>query len=125
VPLRRCENISLELRLGYSGHHIENKHPITMPITRRSLLGLISSSTFIFSASGAVLANSLPPGQVALRFPQGVASADPRPDAVMLWTRAEPVVASDQVQLLLQVSTSPDFSVVVVDALLETSEESD
>jgi len=96
-----------------------------MAVTRRSLLKLISGSTFIFSASGESLAASMPTGQSALRFPQGVASADPRPDSVMLWTRAEPLTATDKVTLIVQVSADPDFKINVIDALLETSAASD
>lgn len=51
---------------------------------------------------------------VAVRFPQGVASGDPQPDSVMLWTRAEPAVAGE-IELLLQVSGSEDFSRVIIE----------
>ena len=97
-----------------------------MPVTRRSLLGLISSSTFVLSASpGAAASEPLPANQPGLRFDQGVASADPQQNAVMLWTRAQPERASEQVKLLVQVSSDPDFASIVVDSLLETSSDSD
>lgn len=48
-------------------------------------------------------------------FPQGVASADPQPDAVMLWTRAQPAAAPVQVSLDLQVATDPGFLQIVVE----------
>jgi alkaline phosphatase D len=97
-----------------------------MPITRRSLLGLMSSSTFILAASSKVaIATALPEHQPALSFKQGVASADPQPNAVMLWTRAEPQNGAKKTALLVQVSTDSQFSTVIVDALLNTDIESD
>lgn len=87
-----------------------------MPVTRRTLLGLISGSSFYFSTStGALSALADRDGLSAARFAQGVASADPRPDAVMLWTRAEPASgAAARVQLLLEVSRDEAFENVVL-----------
>ena len=49
-------------------------------------------------------------------FPQGVASADPLPDAVVLWTRVEPEEAgTDSVELLVQVSRDPEFGDVILE----------
>ena len=54
------------------------------------------------------------PGQFG--FPQGVASADPLPDAVVLWTRVEPEEAgADSVELLVQVARDPEFGDVVLE----------
>lgn len=50
----------------------------------------------------------------AARFAQGVASADPHPHAVMLWTRVEAAQPGD-VSLVLQVSERADFDRVVVE----------
>jgi len=74
--------------------------------------------SFILSARSLVRAGA--PGSdrtgeaPVVRFPQGVASADPRSDGVVLWTRAEladpsVVVVPDRVEL----SRAPDFSEVV------------
>ena len=60
-----------------------------MILNRRQLLGLLSSGTFLLSA-GMQAAIKLTGSPQRLRFPQGVASGDPQPDGVMLWTRAEP-----------------------------------
>jgi len=47
-------------------------------------------------------------------FPQGVASGDPTQDSVVLWTRIEPKVhESMKRDLVLEISTKPDFSEVV------------
>jgi len=59
-------------------------------------------------------------------FPHGVASGDPQPDAVALWTRA--VHAGEQggqVPLIAQVSTSADFTRVVAERPLIAPEASD
>lgn len=88
-----------------------------MPLTRRQLLALMSSGTFIVSTRG--LAASLPQtAALPLRFPQGVASADPKPDAVMLWTRAVPPAGASRTQVLLQVATAADFAAPLLESPL-------
>ena len=94
-----------------------------MILNRRQLLGLLSSGTFLLSA-GMHAAIKLT-GSPRLRFPQGVASGDPQPDAVMLWTRAEPESPADTVSLSLQVAQDPDFSELVLQAALSTGKTSD
>ena len=80
-----------------------------MILNRRQLLGLLSSGTFLLSAD-VWAAIKLTGSPQRLRFPQGVASGDPQPDAVMLWTRAEPERPADTVMLSLQVAQDPDFT---------------
>ncbi len=90
------------------------------------MLGLLSSGTFFLIASKPPGAQAqIPAGAPAVSFPQGVASADPKPHALVLWTRAEPGVSTQTVQLLVQVSTARDFSTITLDALLSTGPESD
>ena len=49
-------------------------------------------------------------------FPQGVASADPLPDAVVLWTRVEPEEAdAASVELLVQLARDPEFAEVILE----------
>jgi alkaline phosphatase D len=99
-----------------------------MPITRRAMLGLLSSSTFFLTVNpGAVAVAQLHTNAPRLNFPQGVASGDPQPDAVMLWTRAVPpaLAGEDKIPLLLQVSAHSDFSSILLQAQLETSADSD
>ena len=49
-------------------------------------------------------------------FPQGVASADPLPDAVVLWTRVEPEEAGTaSVDLLVQLARDSDFGDVILE----------
>lgn len=95
-----------------------------MPVSRRALLALISSGTFLVS-TGA-LGGRLPAGAPRLAFPQGVASGDPQPDAIMLWTRAEPIgPAHYTAPVKLQLSQSADFSQLLVDSQLSASPDSD
>ena len=95
-----------------------------MILNRRQLLGLLSSGTFLLSA-GVQAAIKLTGSPQRLRFPQGVASGDPQPDAVMLWTRAEPEDPADTVMLSLQVAQDPDFTDLVLQAPLSTGMASD
>ncbi|MFT5333411.1 MAG: alkaline phosphatase D [Halioglobus sp.] len=97
-----------------------------MPISRRSVLKLLSSSTFIFSATTrAATPKALSADMPALGFSEGVASADPQPSSVMLWTRAQPVLSAPDVSLLVQVSSDSDFKTVIVEELLRSSIDSD
>lgn len=95
-----------------------------MPITRRELVGLLSSSTFFLTASPRLGAQDEAPPATALRFPQGVASGDPQPDAVMLWTRAEPEVAG-RVEVLLDVARDEAFNDIILTSRLATGADSD
>jgi len=97
-----------------------------MAISRRAVLGLLSSGTFFLSVPGTLATDAkLPPGIPKISFPQGVASADPQPNAVVLWTRADPVTPVQKVQLLVQLSTREDFSTILLDSLLHTGPDSD
>lgn len=49
------------------------------------------------------------------QFPQGVASADPQPNAIMLWTRVVNTNANpDSINLSVEVSESPAFSAITI-----------
>ena len=97
-----------------------------MPLTRRSVLSLISSGTFLLTVPLTPAARAaIPDSAPNISFPQGVASADPQKDAVVLWTRAEPETKIENVQLLLQVSPVEDFSSILVESLLNTGPDSD
>ncbi len=86
-----------------------------------------------FVASAAVPAwvgcgdDATEPGSGGYSFPQGVASGDPQPRSVMLWTR---VVPDDRdratpIELTLEVSKSERFSSPVIRKMLEVSDSSD
>lgn len=98
-----------------------------MPLKRRTVLGLISGSTFFLNvgAIGAVAAKPSAPLR-KLEFPQGVASGDPRPGSVMLWTRAVPATMSTEPsRLMLQVSRDENFSTLEIQSTLTTDAASD
>lgn len=102
-----------------------------MPLKRRTVLGLISGSTFFLrvGASGAQSSEAATPLSSPLqrlRFPQGVASADPLPHAVTLWTRAVPFESADTaIPLLLQVSKDESFQSLELQAMLSAEAASD
>jgi alkaline phosphatase D len=58
-------------------------------------------------------------------FPQGVASGDPHPDSVLLWTRRPPVGDNRATMLRLEVATDADFRHVISMARAGLSAESD
>ena len=94
-----------------------------MPISRRELLRHTGLGCFVLvagplmPASAKALAEADPRGKAA--FPHGVASADPQPDRVLLWTRLSPTQFSGPSALLvLQVSPDPSFEQVLVERWL-------
>ncbi len=80
---------------------------------------------FLRVAGGALLGAGLPGGSRAVarrpggperaRFPQGVASGDPRPDGVILWTRS-PAPGAPGVELLAQLGETAQFAEPLVEA---------
>src|SRR5437870_565191 len=46
-------------------------------------------------------------------YPQGVASGDPHPESVTLWTRWQPTTDSEARTLILEIAGDPDFRRVV------------
>jgi alkaline phosphatase D len=79
---------------------------------------------FLHIAGTAYLTAGLPFSAAAITvegnrvsFPQGVASADPLPDSVMLWTRAQTGDLTD-IPLLLQVGTDENFQQLVIEEKL-------
>ncbi|MEZ5571881.1 MAG: alkaline phosphatase D family protein [Halioglobus sp.] len=96
-------------------------------MTRRHLLGLLSSSTFFLTVSpGRVIATEPPKDAAPLQFPQGVASGDPQPDGIMLWTRAVPAGdIAGPVTVLLQLSMDSAFSTLLLQEEVQTNEDSD
>ena len=83
--------------------------------TRRDILRYftLTAGCFIAPASARALENSVKPSttESKYRFPQGIASADPQSDAVVLWTRVDG--DADSVPLTVQVSETADFDDIV------------
>lgn len=78
-----------------------------MKIDRRGLLGLLGAGT----ASCAPVPGSDRVAAVDVRFDHGVASGDPAPDSVVLWTRVTPPEGFDgTLPVTVEVAGSPDFA---------------
>lgn len=58
-------------------------------------------------------------------FPQGVASGDPYPDSVLIWTRRPPVAGDDASRLTAQVAEDVAFHNIVAESIVPLSADSD
>ncbi|WP_244224526.1 alkaline phosphatase D family protein [Corallococcus sicarius] len=88
---------------------------MSQPLHRRTVLKCIVAVA-ASTASGCHDDDDGPPTEDRQRFPQSVASGDPRPDRVVLWTRAvDPANADADVELTLQVARSADFRTLVLE----------
>jgi alkaline phosphatase D len=58
-------------------------------------------------------------------FPQGVASADPQPDAVLLWTRIVDADGLEAVPLSVEVSSAENFNEIILQADLKATADTD
>lgn len=100
-----------------------------MSSTRREFLGQVGAvAGSFFCVACAARANTKGTKalvELAEYFPQGVASGDPKPDSLVVWTRVEPNehVLSETVQL--QISSNVDFTELIVKAEIPVSGESD
>lgn len=96
----------------------------TKRMRRRSFLELLIAGGGVATATAVTgFVPGLSPaaaGQGRFHFPQGLASADPQPGGIMLWTRVEARGGATpaEVRLTLQVAESPDFRQVVVERLV-------
>lgn len=99
-----------------------------MRLDRRQVLLRIAAGAGTFAASAVVPFRPLfRPAQAqdaGTSFPQGVASGDPQPDAVVMWTRAL-APGGRRVSLVLQVSTKRDFERTIVERRVAAPPESD
>ncbi|RYZ71578.1 MAG: hypothetical protein EOP91_10480 [Lysobacteraceae bacterium] len=98
------------------------------PARRRLLKALVVVAAGVPFASrpGWLHATPMPSGSSGSRllFPQSVASGDPRPDQVLLWTRS-PAAAGEDVPLRLQVADDPRFLQLRVERELVARAEAD
>ena len=101
---------------------------IMVKLHRRDVLKALAGVAGTYLATAANSASAAP---IALttgryRFPQGVASGDPKPDGVVLWTRVEASdLAPAPINVRVQIAHSPDFAQVVLDEMLVATAESD
>lgn len=96
---------------------------------RRSVLKALAGFAGTFAAyARAPFAAAAPRAMTTgrYRFPQGVASGDPQPDGIVLWTRVAANDGSDEpVDMRVQISTSPDFTQVVLDEAMVATKDAD
>ncbi|MEW6019873.1 MAG: PhoD-like phosphatase N-terminal domain-containing protein, partial [Pseudomonadota bacterium] len=104
-------------------------------LDRREFLRLFAATAGCFAVTAAATpflprlghAKAAP---FSFHFPQGLASGDPQPDAVMLWTRVEALdpgaaLPNGDIDLYLQVATDENFERVVVEQAVRASRSSD
>src|SRR5262249_51169195 len=95
-------------------------------LTRRKFLEIAASV-------GAALAWRSPVARASIAswherrglYPQGVASGDPHPDSVLLWTRRPPSAASTAKKLKAEISEDQTFSKVVAATEVELTARND
>ncbi|MBL8782438.1 MAG: alkaline phosphatase D family protein [Alphaproteobacteria bacterium] len=96
---------------------------------RRSILkGLAGFAGTFVAAARAPFAAAQPRALTSnrYRFPQGVASGDPQPDGIVLWTRVAANDGSDDpIDLRVQISNKPDFTDVVLDEAMTATKATD
>ncbi|WBC16055.1 alkaline phosphatase D family protein [Micromonospora sp. WMMA1998] len=93
---------------------------MTHTLDRRTLLRLAGASAGTAVLAGATLAGTSPAGAATAAFRHGVASGDPLPDGILLWTRVTPTPdalpgsgAGPDVEVTWQVAADPDFAAPV------------
>lgn len=93
----------------------------TGPSRRSFLEMLLAGGAVSFATAGAALLPVATPARAgaakAFHFPQGLASGDPTPTGIVLWTRVEAKAGATplEVPLTLQVSEGEDFATVVLE----------
>jgi alkaline phosphatase D len=94
--------------------------------TRRSLLAQAAAlgAALAFGQSCAH-APSAPRAERRDLYPQGVASGDPAPDSVILWTRRAPDAGASAHRLMVEVASDDAFAHIVARGDVEVSEATD
>src|ERR1043165_6675857 len=97
-----------------------------MPISRRKFVELAAAcGASLAFRSRLVRASNLGWTERRDLFPEGVASGDPHPDSVILWTRRPPVENSEARSLTLEVAADANFKRVVAQANTNVSAQTD
>ncbi|MGV8996045.1 MAG: alkaline phosphatase D family protein [Parvibaculaceae bacterium] len=108
-------------------------------LDRREFLKLFAATAgcYAVAASPAPFVSALNTASAAsglYHFPQGLASGDPQPDAVMLWTRVAPLTGgADEavatydkpIDLVLQVSENEQFTRLIAERVLRAEPKND
>lgn len=96
-----------------------------MPISRRELLLASALGAALATAAGCARLARTPAIERRDRFPQGVASGDPAPDSVILWTRRPPSANETAHRLTVEVSERDDFADLVAMGFAELHADAD
>ncbi|ABP54841.1 alkaline phosphatase D family protein [Salinispora tropica] len=103
---------------------------MTNTLDRRTLLRVAGASAGTAVFASTVLAG--PAGATGSAFRHGVASGDPLPDGILLWTRLTPTEDSQpgsgvgpEATVTWQVATDPDFATLAAQGTLVTSPDRD
>src|SRR5579872_156695 len=97
-------------------------------LTRRKFLALTAAASYgtaVAWRTAYARASTLSWAERRDIYPQGVASGDPHPDSVILWTRRPPVGASKARALTVEIAEDRSFRRVVAGAETNVSEETD
>lgn len=94
-------------------------------INRRKFLELATSFGAVLAWSGPSLASVTGWSERRDAYPQGVASADPHPDSVMLWTRRPPLDGKATKQLSVEVATDSSFQKVIAKSVAKITADTD
>ncbi|MCC6663317.1 MAG: alkaline phosphatase D family protein [Polyangiaceae bacterium] len=68
---------------------------------------------------------STDPADQAAVYPQGIASGDPKPDSVILWTRALPKAGSGSVNVIYEIASDEAFETVIATGSVDVDETTD
>ncbi|MFW5802978.1 MAG: alkaline phosphatase D family protein [Verrucomicrobiota bacterium] len=97
-------------------------------LTRRTFLAFGAAGLSVVAASPLNALDALPEDDSARKvgFPQGVASGDPTPDSVVLWTRMIPEDGPDApVEGVVEMSQDADFDTLIVRQAVTARPEND
>lgn len=73
----------------------------------------------------APVSYSTDPADQAAVYPQGIASGDPKPDSVILWTRAVPKSGSGSVKVICEIATDEAFADIIGKETVTVDESTD
>jgi alkaline phosphatase D len=97
-----------------------------MSVSRRRFIELAGAfGATLALNSQHVRASKIHPTERRDLFPEGVASGDPHPNSVILWTRRPPVGDNSAERLTVEISRDPQFHSVVSTATTKVSAETD
>jgi len=94
-------------------------------ISRRKFLELAASFGAVLAWSGPSIGSSGRWTERTDAYPQGVASADPHPDSVMLWTRRPPLDGKAARQLSVEISEDSDFRKIIAKSVAKNTADTD